>query len=173
DVGLGAEPPVGWVAHSGLTHDDGDVCYEYHAPAGAPEVFAAGDVARWPHPRLDTLVRAEHWTNAADQARCVAHNIAHPAARTPYLPSDYVWSDQYDWKLQIVGRSAPGDTRTLVGDLAAERPRAAELCADAEGRLSAAVVLNWPKGLIQCRRLIAERGTASRARDLLAGSLAG
>lgn len=172
-VGIGAEPNVGWLAASGLTLDDGVVCDEYLAAAGAPGVYAAGDVARWPHPHLGALVRSEHWTNAADQARCVAHNIAHPAARTPYRPSDYIWSDQYDWKLQMVGRPAPGDAQTLVGDLTAARPRAAALHADAEGRLSAAIVLNWPKGLIQCRRLLAERAGVSEAADRLAGALAG
>ncbi|MFE2734704.1 NAD(P)/FAD-dependent oxidoreductase [Streptomyces sp. NPDC059349] len=166
-VGIGAQPNVEWLTGSGLTVDDGVVCDEYLAAVGAPGVYAVGDVARWPHPHLGTLVRFEHWTNAADQARCAAHNIAHPDARVPYRPSDYVWSDQYDWKLQIVGRPQAGGTETLLGDLESERPRAALLHADAEGRLCAAVVLNWPKALLQCRRLIAAGAKAAEAQNLL------
>jgi hypothetical protein len=40
--------------------------------------------------------------------------------------------------------------------------------ADAAGRLCAAVSLNWPRAFLQCRRLLAERAPAARARELLA-----
>ncbi|MFD3587770.1 NAD(P)/FAD-dependent oxidoreductase [Streptomyces sp. NPDC058683] len=167
-VGIGATPNVGWLADSGLTIDDGVVCDEYLAAVGAPGVYAVGDVARWPHPVLGTLVRSEHWTNAIDQARCAALNITHPDARVPYQPSDYVWSDQYDWKLQLIGRPLDGGQEALVGDLEAQRPRAALLHTDAAGRLCAAAVVNWPKALLQCRRMIAEGASLDQARERLA-----
>ncbi|MGW1876908.1 NAD(P)/FAD-dependent oxidoreductase [Streptomyces sp. NPDC001975] len=167
-VGIGATPNVGWLADSGLTIDDGVVCDEYLAAVGAPGVYAVGDVARWPHPVLGTLVRSEHWTNATDQARCAARNITHPDARVPYRPSDYVWSDQYDWKLQLIGRPVAGGQDALVGDLAGQRPQAAVLHADAAGRVCAAAVVNWPKALLQCRRMIAEGASLDQARERLA-----
>ncbi|MEU9152814.1 FAD-dependent oxidoreductase [Streptomyces sp. NPDC048417] len=167
-VGIGATPNVGWLADSGLTIDNGVVCDEYLAAVGAPGVYAVGDVARWPHPALGTLVRSEHWTNATDQARCAARNITHPGARVPYQPSDYVWSDQYDWKLQLIGRPLDGGREALVGDLEGQRPQAALLHADAAGRLCAAAVVNWPKALLQCRRMIAEGASLDQARERLA-----
>ena len=169
-VGIGAIPNDQWLHHSGLLIDDGVVCDEYLAAVGTEHVFAVGDVARWPHPEPEALVRAEHWTNAADQARCVARNIARPGAREPFQPSDYVWSDQYDWKVQLAGHRARAVADWTIGTPEAERPQVTVLYADATGRLCAAVCLNWPKAFVQCRRLLDERAPAVQARDLLGGS---
>ena len=166
-VGIGAIPNDRWLQGSGLAVEDGVVCDAHLAAAGAAHVFAAGDVARWPHPELDAEVRAEHWTNAADQARCVARNIARPGARQTYQPSDYVWSDQYDWKLQLAGQRARAVSEWVIGTPDAERPRVTVLHADATGRLCAAVCLNWPKAFVRCRRLLDERAPAASARELL------
>jgi phthalate 3,4-dioxygenase ferredoxin reductase subunit len=169
-VGIGAIPNDRWLQGSGLAVEDGVVCDAHLAAAGATHVFAAGDVARWPHPELDAEVRAEHWTNAADQARCVARNIAQPGARQTYQPSDYVWSDQYDWKLQLAGQRVRAVSDWVIGTPDAERPRVTVLHADATGRLCAAVCLNWPKAFVQCRRLLDERAPAAQARQVLSGS---
>jgi phthalate 3,4-dioxygenase ferredoxin reductase subunit len=168
-VGIGATPNDQWLHHSGLLIDDGVVCDAYLAAVGAEHVFAAGDVARWPHPEPAALVRSEHWTSAADQARCVARNIARPGAREPFHPSDYVWSDQYDWKVQLAGHRARAVAEWTIGTPEAERPQVTVLHADATGRLCAAVCLNWPKAFVQCRRLLDERAPAAQARDLLSG----
>ncbi len=168
-VGIGARPNDQWLQGSGLTIEDGVVCDAYLAAAGAAHVFAIGDVARWAHPELHAQVRSEHWTNAADQARSVARTIARPGAREPYQPSDYIWSDQYDWKLQLAGQRACAVAEWVVGVLGAQRPQVAVLHGDAAGRLCAAVCLNWPKAFVQCRRLLDERAPVARARELLGG----
>jgi len=168
-VGIGAVPNDQWLRGSGLVIEDGVVCDEHLAAVGAAHVFAAGDVARFPRPGRGALARGEHWTNAVDQARCVAHNIAHPGARERYQPSDYVWSDQYDWKVQIAGRRADACAEWIIGTPEAERPRVAELQADAAGRLCAVVCLNWPRAFVQCRRVLDERAPAAQARELIEG----
>ena len=105
--------------------------------------------------RLPT--RVEHWTNAVDQAGSVAHNLVHPGDPMPYAPVPYVWTDQHGWKFQIVGHPENGSRHEVVGDLGADRPRAALLYEDAEGRLAGALTLNWPRALAECRRGLAER----------------
>jgi phthalate 3,4-dioxygenase ferredoxin reductase subunit len=152
-VGVGADPNVEWLYGTGLELDDGVVCDEF-LRASDGSVYAAGDVARYPHPGLGSSTRSEHWTNAADQARCVAHNIVSPLAPIAYQPSDYFWTDQYDWKLQVVGTPGAGVTEHLLGDLDGERPRAVVLFGNANGRLCGAAALNSPKLLVQCRRLL-------------------
>jgi phthalate 3,4-dioxygenase ferredoxin reductase component len=169
-VGIGAIPNDQWLRGSGLAIEDGVVCDANLAAAGAGHVFAVGDVARWPHPELGSKVRAEHWTNAADQARYVARTIAHPGARKTYQPSDYIWSDQYDWKLQLAGQQTRAVAEWVIGEPDAQRPRVAVVHADATGRLCAAVCLNWPKAFVHCRRLLDERAPAAQARELLGGS---
>jgi phthalate 3,4-dioxygenase ferredoxin reductase subunit len=91
-----------------------------------------------------------------EQGVCAAHNIAHPDDLRPYHPVEYVWSDQYDWKAQIVGRPNHGTRHEIVGNLSGENPRAAVLYTDETGRLWGAVTVNWPKALVLCRRLVTD-----------------
>lgn len=171
-VGIGATPNAGWLASSGLAVDDGVLCDEYCRAVDAKEVFAAGDVARWRHPRHGEHIRVEHWTNAVEQAACVAHNIAHPEELRKYEPVEYVWSDQYDWTIQIAGSPAGAGAPLLVGDPDAARGWMAALYPDARNRLAAAVALNWPRASVECRRLIAA-GAGFPAALLAVEALAG
>jgi NADPH-dependent 2,4-dienoyl-CoA reductase/sulfur reductase-like enzyme len=153
-VGIGAVPNDEWLASSGLRINNGLVCDQYSRAVNAPWVHAVGDVARWFHPGHGALVRAEHWTNAAEQAACVAHNIAHPNQPRAYAPVEYVWSDQYDWKIQLAGRTG-GDLPHVTIDRAAPARSFAVLYAAADGRLAGAVTVNWPRALVICRRALA------------------
>ncbi len=169
-VGIGAVPNVGWLADSGLPVADGVRTDEYLRVEGRRDLYAAGDIARFVGAD-GAETRVEHWTNAADQARCVAHNISRPDAPEAYRPSGYVWSDQYDWKLQSIGSRAAATQERLIGDLDADRPRGAVLYADDAGRLGGAVVLNWPKALVTCRRLVADGADIDAAAEQLAASM--
>ena len=162
-VGIGARPNDSWLASSGLLVDDGVVCDKFCRAVDHSDIFAVGDVARWHHPRHREDVRVEHWTNASEQAACVAHNITHPDELRPYAPTEYVWSDQYDWKIQIAGRPARAELLALIGDLGGDRPRAAALYSDEGGLLRGAVTVNWPKAILLCRRLIGAETSAAAA----------
>lgn len=172
-VGIGARPNDGWLASSGLLVDDGVVCNEYCQAVDAPEVYAVGDIARWMHLGHAESCRVEHWTNAVEQAACVAHNIAHPEDLRAYRPVEYVWSDQYDWKIQIVGRAARATQHRLIGDLGrpsgpgAAKPRAVALYTDGSGQFTAAAIVNWPKALIASRKLIAAESSFDDAVEQL------
>jgi phthalate 3,4-dioxygenase ferredoxin reductase subunit len=153
-VGIGAVPNDEWLRSSGLRIDDGVVCDEHSRALGAPHVHAVGDVARWFHPRHGSLVRLEHWTNAVEQASCVAHNIVHPDEPRAYEPVEYVWSDQYDWKIQLAGRT--GDDLAHVSVAGQDPARTfAVLFADPGGSFCGALTVNWPRALIACRRALA------------------
>ena len=171
-IGIGAVPNDGWLASSGLLVENGVVCDELCRAAGAHDVYAAGDIARWRTPREPEPVRVEHWTNAVDQAGCVAHNIVHPGDPRPYAPVPYVWTDQYGWKFQIAGEPVRAVGHEVVGDLAAERPRAALLYEDGDGRLAGAVTVNWPRALAECRRGVADGVDKDTAARSLAGARA-
>jgi NADPH-dependent 2,4-dienoyl-CoA reductase/sulfur reductase-like enzyme len=150
-VGIGADPCTGWLTQSGLALDNGVVCDAFCF--AAPNVVAAGDVARWVHP-LYGSVRLEHWTNAVEQGRAAAKNLLiNPELRKPFGPTGYVWSDQYGQKIQLVGDPSPTDDERIVqkdqaGRVAALYGRA--------GQFRAAVTYNWPQMLVACRRLLAE-----------------
>jgi len=156
-VGIGAQPNDGWLGGSGLIVDDGLVCNEYCRARDVANIYAVGDVARWFHPGRGTDIRIEHWTNAVDQAVCVAHNISHPDDLRSYAPVEYVWSDQHDWKIQVVGRPGGSAKHVLIGDPAHD-DRFAALYTEDGTRLSAAAVVNWPRALIVCRRAVRAGG---------------
>ncbi|GAB3353781.1 NAD(P)/FAD-dependent oxidoreductase [Modestobacter lapidis] len=162
-VGIGAVPNDGWLADSGLPIENGVMCDEYSRALDAPDVYAIGDVARWFHPGHREYLRVEHWTNAVEQGVCAAHNIAHPDDLRSYRPVEYVWSDQYDWKVQIVGRPTRGTRHELVGELTGVKPRAAVLYTDEDGHLLGVVTVNWPKALVQCRRMVTEQASFDEA----------
>ncbi|MCS5736083.1 NAD(P)/FAD-dependent oxidoreductase [Herbiconiux daphne] len=165
-VGIGSVPCDGWLAGSGLAIDNGVITDGFLRAEGADDVFAIGDVARWPHPGRGVDVRAEHWTNAGDQARYIAAAISGGGADAPYAPTDYVWSDQYDWKVNSVGWRDPEGASFVVGDLADEG-RVAVIHEDAHGVACGAVTVNWVKALNQARRLLASGGPAATLVDQL------
>lgn len=167
-VGIGAVCNDSWLAGSGVPLDDGLVCDRYCRVEGLGSLYACGDVARWFHPRHQQSVRVEHWTNAVEQAACVAHNIVadHPRA---YQPVEYVWSDQYDVRLQVVGRPGNGSCVEAVGDSESVPERMAVLYGDRSGVLTGAATLNWPRALVECRRLVAAGAALRAAAQLLGG----
>jgi NADPH-dependent 2,4-dienoyl-CoA reductase/sulfur reductase-like enzyme len=144
-VAIGSRPNTEWLESSGLTLDDGLVCDEYSA--AAPEIYAAGDVARWHHPLFGVPMRIEHRTNAAEQGLAAARNLLHPAARTPFAPVPYFWSDQYDLKIHAYGYLRGHDAVEVVeGSLADRRFLAAYRKDD---RLVGAVAVGMPPKAIR------------------------
>lgn len=113
-AGIGVTPATDWLESSGLTLEDGIVCDSACLALGADHrVAAAGDVARWDHPRAGSL-RLEHWTNATEQANHAARALLHgPEWAGPFAPTPYFWSDLFGIKLQLVGICRP-DHRVQV-----------------------------------------------------------
>jgi NADPH-dependent 2,4-dienoyl-CoA reductase/sulfur reductase-like enzyme len=167
-VGIGATPNQGWLESSGLLLDDGVVCDEFCRAVGQPRVHVVGDLARWLHPRHTERVRVEHWTNAVEQAGCVAHNIANPESLRACAPVEYVWSDQYDWKIQLAGRPWRGARWELLGDPDVDQ-RFAVLWADEAGVLCGAMSVNWPKATVTSRRALGAAGPVGTLEEVREG----
>ncbi|MBR7833117.1 NAD(P)/FAD-dependent oxidoreductase [Actinospica durhamensis] len=166
-VGIGSVPCTEWLAGSGLKLDNGVVTDGFLRAVGVDDVFAVGDVARWPHPGRGFHIRAEHWTNAGDQARYVAIAITQ-GAQAAYESTDYVWSDQYDWKVNAVGWRDPEGSSVVIGDLEADG-RTAVVHADANGAACGAVTVNWVRALNQARQLFAAGSTAETVVEAIRG----
>jgi 3-phenylpropionate/trans-cinnamate dioxygenase ferredoxin reductase subunit len=169
-VGIGVRPNTGWLEGSGLTLDDGVVCDP--SCLAAPGVVAAGDVARWTNPVFDASMRVEHWDNAIDQgghaaARLLADAAAPHEPGTPFAPVPWFWSDQYDVKIQMAGRTAQADRVEVVegsldeGKFTAFYGRA--------GRLTGVLGVNRPRRVMQFRRRIADGVTWDEAVAAIAG----
>jgi len=156
-VGIGVRPATDWLEESGLTIEDGVVCDA--TCLAAPGVVAAGDVARWPNPLFGgESMRLEHWTNAAEQGAFVARRLLQGNGGAPaFEPVPFVWSDQYDVKIQVVGLVHGDDRIEIIDGSTAENRFVAAVGRD--GRLVGAVAFNRPRPLMRLRRLVAA-GTA-------------
>jgi 3-phenylpropionate/trans-cinnamate dioxygenase ferredoxin reductase subunit len=153
-VGIGALPETGWLESSGLALGDGVLC-DASCAASAPDVVAAGDVARWEHPLYGERVRIEHWTNAVEQAEAAAARLlAGPQGAAPFAPVPFVWSDQYDLKIQSTGRLRPDDEMFVAHGSLAERRFVALF--GREGRFTGALAINRVRQLMGYRRMLRE-----------------
>ena len=161
-VGIGVSPNTGWLEGSGLTVDNGVVCNEF-LNVGVPNVFAAGDVVRWPNaavgdPANPELMRIEHWTNAVEQGVAAAENLlaflnAEPQKTFSSIP--FFWSDQFDKRIQFMGRSHADDEVVMVtGSLEEGKFIAAYGHA---GKLCGVLGLSMPKPVMLSKAILAER----------------
>jgi NADPH-dependent 2,4-dienoyl-CoA reductase/sulfur reductase-like enzyme len=128
-VGIGVVPNTEWLEGSGAEVENGVICDETLAVVGVPNAWAAGDIVRWPHAKYGDI-RIEHWTNAVEQGQHVAGCITGDVK--PFATVPFVWSDQYEHRIQIVGRPNPTDEiRVVHGSLDAP-PWAVEHVRDGE-----------------------------------------
>jgi NADPH-dependent 2,4-dienoyl-CoA reductase/sulfur reductase-like enzyme len=100
--GLGVIPETGLAEAAGLEVDDGIVVDEYGRVSGRDDVFAAGDVARFPVSALGTTMRVEHEDHANTHGKVVGANMAGAAQPYDHLPLFY--SDLFDLGYEAVGR---------------------------------------------------------------------
>lgn len=151
-VGIGAVPNTDWLAGSGVPVGNGVECdATLYAGSG---VWAAGDIACWRHPRTGDPIRIEHRTNAAEQGLLVARNIlAGPDNAQPFDPVPFVWSDQYDLKFQIYGRTRGAERVDIVEGSTAERRLVALYSSG--GRVHGVVGLNMPRATRGYRKHVA------------------
>jgi NADPH-dependent 2,4-dienoyl-CoA reductase/sulfur reductase-like enzyme len=159
-VGVGVAPVTDWLDDSGLALRDGIVC-DATLNAGVPGVYAAGDCARWPNGMFsghdDMEMRIEHWTNAAEQGAAAARNLvltSRGEQPEPFESVPFFWSDQFDSRIQFVGRVHGGDDVHLFAG-STDGPFAALY--GWEGRLRGVLGVSMPKMVMPFRSLLAQR----------------
>jgi 3-phenylpropionate/trans-cinnamate dioxygenase ferredoxin reductase subunit len=114
-VGVGVAPRVELAADAGLDVDDGILVDEL-LRTSAPDVFAAGDVARAHHPLFGERIRVEHWANALNQGPAAARSMLD--AGEPYARIPYFFSDQFDLGMEYSGHATSWDRVVFRGDVA-------------------------------------------------------
>lgn len=147
-VGVGSVANVELARDAGLAVDDGILVDETTATAD-PDIFAAGDVTRFPSRLYGRRLRLESVQNAIAQARTAAAAMLGVPER--YDPLPWFWSDQYDSKLQIAGLSDGHDRRNVDGD-----PRKGRFAVEywRDGRLIAVDTVNHAAAHMDGRRRV-------------------
>jgi 3-phenylpropionate/trans-cinnamate dioxygenase ferredoxin reductase subunit len=135
-AGVGATPHTALAERAGLAVDDG-VLVNATLATSVPDVFAAGDCCRFPHPLYPGRpLRLESWRAAQQQGDTAAASMLGAAAAYAAVP--WFWSDQYDMSLQVAGLTA-----AATEEVVRARPDGVELWfgLDPHGRLVAAAAV--------------------------------
>jgi 3-phenylpropionate/trans-cinnamate dioxygenase ferredoxin reductase subunit len=118
-AGLGIEPNVELATEAGLPVANGIVVDAFGRVGGRDDVFAAGDVARFPVATLGGELRVEHEDHAKSHGRQVGANMA--GANEPYEHLPFFYSDLFDLGYEAVGELDPRlDTFGAWSDLGGE-----------------------------------------------------
>jgi NADPH-dependent 2,4-dienoyl-CoA reductase/sulfur reductase-like enzyme len=167
-VGVGVAPVVGWLEGSGLTLRDGVVC-DATLATGAPDVYAAGDLVRWPNELYGEEMRVEHWSNANEQGALAAQNLVavrRGESPKPYAAVPFFWSDQYDRRIQFLGRAGSDDDVTV--ELGSVDERSFVALYHRDGLVRGVLGMNQPRAVMSLRKLLEARGSLADARIQLA-----
>ncbi|NUS57622.1 MAG: FAD-dependent oxidoreductase [Streptomycetaceae bacterium] len=129
-VSLGATRNTEWLAGSGLgagprgiACDAGCRAFDIRGIV-TDDIYAAGDVARCPHPLFGyQFLSLEHWGNAVAQAEIAAHNmLSESVDRVPHMEVPAFWSSQFGVNIKSVGVPSMG-TEILISQGSLESRR--------------------------------------------------
>ena len=113
-VGIGVQPATDFIEGIALDEDDKSVPVNQYLRA-APNVYAAGDIAQFPHFMTGESVRIEHWRLAMQHGRTAARNMTGESVAFESVP--FFWTGQYDVKLRYIGHAEKWDDIVIQGSL--------------------------------------------------------
>lgn len=153
---LGSRRNIEWLDGAGLATDRTGVACDATLRVFTSDgviddaIYAAGDVARWPHPVFGRrFIAVEHWGTAVAMARHAARSML-GSARVDWVPEAFdelpcFWSNQFGLNIKSLGVPRFADSIVLTqGSLDNHR---CVIAYGRDGHTVAAVALNAPREL--------------------------
>ncbi|MFS4460440.1 FAD-dependent oxidoreductase [Bdellovibrio sp. HCB2-146] len=113
-VGTGIKPDTDLAEQAGCEIDNGVLVNEY-LETTVPDIFAAGDIARWPDPHAKRRIRVEHWEVAERHGQVAALNMLGDHVHFQDVP--FFWTQHYDVSLGYIGFSDSFDRMDVMGSI--------------------------------------------------------
>jgi NADPH-dependent 2,4-dienoyl-CoA reductase/sulfur reductase-like enzyme len=160
-MGVGVRPLTALAEAAGLKVEKGVVVDEF-LRTSAPDIYAAGDIARYPVPGGSQ--RIEHWVVAQQQGQVAARNMLGGSERFRGVP--FFWSSHYDVQLNYVGHAERWDKIEVSGSL---KDRDATVAYRDGGRIVAIVTVYRDRDSLRAAEAFARDDQAALER-LLTGA---
>lgn len=161
---LGIRPDTEWLDGSGLELADGLVCDHFLRTSRA-NIYGVGDVVRVRDTERGTFERAEHWTNAVEQADIAARNVtAATDDQLAFRPAPYLWSDQHGERIQVIGTTQGFDAEEVLRH--ATHPHRVLSLFGRDGQFIGAAAIGMPRPVARLRPPLAAGTEFSAAVDL-------
>jgi NADPH-dependent 2,4-dienoyl-CoA reductase/sulfur reductase-like enzyme/nitrite reductase/ring-hydroxylating ferredoxin subunit len=113
-LGVGVSPRTALAEAAGIKVDNGIIVGETLRTSCA-DVFAAGDIARYPEPVSGEPARIEHWVTAERQGQAVARSMLGIGGL--FRDTPFFWSQHYDITISYSGHAPSWDSCEVRGDL--------------------------------------------------------
>lgn len=112
-IGIGVHPATDMIQGLNLASDRSVPVNKYLQ--ATEDVYAAGDIARFPFWLTGEKTRIEHWRTAEQLGRVAAHNMA--GTKTEYKGVPFFWTNQAGISLRYVGHATEWDSLIVNGHI--------------------------------------------------------
>jgi NADPH-dependent 2,4-dienoyl-CoA reductase/sulfur reductase-like enzyme/nitrite reductase/ring-hydroxylating ferredoxin subunit len=114
-LGVGVRPATDFLANAFSLEKDGGLPVDAYLQA-APNVYAAGDIARFPLAATGQPTRIEHWRLAQQHGAVAARNML--GQQVPYTTAPFFWTQQYGKSLRYAGHATQWNEIIYHGEVA-------------------------------------------------------
>jgi NADPH-dependent 2,4-dienoyl-CoA reductase/sulfur reductase-like enzyme/nitrite reductase/ring-hydroxylating ferredoxin subunit len=116
-LGVGVRPATDFLKEAFTLEKDGGLAVDEFLQA-ADNVYAAGDIARFPLAPSGQPTRIEHWRVAQQHGQAAARNML--GQREKFTAAPFFWTQQYGKSLRYAGHAERWDEIIYRGDVAAQ-----------------------------------------------------